>query len=160
MEVSGFYAFLTVLDKLLGFVTHEPGRIIFPENASVSVTHCLRQAGRQAVRDSVSVLYFIQQSPLTELWESGFLRSGNLSEELTPRGCQPSFCSSFLQVSWCRSRKSVHSLAAASHSSSLNLFGMFNTGRLSDTFWFLHPRSLDKRFSEKEKIGNSGLNMS
>lgn len=48
MEVSGFYAFLTVLDKLLGFVTHEPGRIVFSENASVSVTHCLRQAGRQA----------------------------------------------------------------------------------------------------------------
>lgn len=158
MEVSGFYAFLTVLDKLLGFVTHEPGRIIFPENASVSVT--LPQAGRQVVRDSVSVLYFIQQSPLTELWESGFLRSGNLSEELTPRGCQPSFCSSFLQVSWCGSWESVHSLAAASHSSSLNLFGVFNTGRLSDTFWFLHPRSLDKRFSKKEKIGNSGLNMS
>lgn len=44
MKVSGFYAFLTALDKLLGFVT---GRIVFPENASVSVTPCLRQAGGQ-----------------------------------------------------------------------------------------------------------------
>lgn len=44
---SGFYAFPTVLDKLLGFVARELGRIVFPENASVSVTPCLRQAGHQ-----------------------------------------------------------------------------------------------------------------
>lgn len=152
MKVSGFYAFPTVLDKLLSFVTCEPGRIVFPENASVSVTPCLRQAGRQAVRDSLPVLFFIHQSPWTELRESGFLRSGNLSEELSPCGCQPSFCSSLLQVSWCRSWKSVHSLAAVSHPSSLNLLGTFNTGRLCDTLWFLlHPRSLDKRFCAKKK---------
>ena len=47
MKVSDFSVFLTALDKLLGFVTHETARIIFPDNAWVTIIHLLRQAGGQ-----------------------------------------------------------------------------------------------------------------
>lgn len=144
---SGFYAFLTVLDKLLGFVAHEPGRIVLPENASVSVTPCLRKAGR--LSGTVCLSCSSSSSPL-------WLSSGNraFSARELVWGAQFLWMPAIilLQLSLSLSWRSVHSLAAVSHLSSLNLFGMFNTGRFCDTLCFLqHPRSLDKRFSEKKK---------
>lgn len=98
---SDFSVFLTVLDKLLVFVTLNSKNHLLWKRLSD------HRSSPQAAGQSRTVWFFILQSHLIELGEEAVLRSGSLSEELTPCGCLPSIFCSCLQVSGCSSSKSV-----------------------------------------------------